>query len=93
MKLVIYSLLAFALCLVTFPMLRIYKLKSEFDKIENGQHILEVGRTIGFPNVIEENYYDQTSQNWNYFSWPIPRVFTVTIRNNEVVSKYDSISP
>ncbi len=84
-------------CVFILSLMYVFFLQQSLSKryleVNSGDSKSVVEEKMGKPKQVEKNYQNASAENWNYYSWPFPRVYTLVISGDEVIDKYDSISP
>ena len=73
---------------------RYYHIKISYQEIENAMPAGKVLEIMGEPNTIYDYSEGKNNQTeWQYYQFPIPAIYSITIEEGVVINKVMSISP
>ena len=79
---------------ITVILGRYYHLKMSYLEIESAMSAEKVLEIMGEPNTIYDYGKERKNQTeWQYYQFPIPTVYSITIEEGVVINKVMSISP
>ena len=79
---------------ITIIISRYYYMKLSYQKIEISMPTEKVLEIMGEPNTIYDYSMDGKNKiEWQYYQFPIPSIYSITIEEGVVIKKVVSISP